>query len=401
MKPLFRRVVYSGLAALAIPLCTVMAVEQSSRDAALQGDVSQRWAAPGPMTVASFDLELVDTARPTSAHGSYRGAPSRTLKTTVWYPAAPRTLEALVPGPAPVSREGGPYPLVIYNHGFMSFREEGTYMANQLASHGYVVVAANFPLTNYFAPTAPTIIDVVNQPGDVSFLISTVLQWNQDKQSEFYGRIASDKIGVVGLSLGGMTTTLVGFHPTLKDPRVKTIVSMAGPIAMFEPRFFEGNSLPFLMIGGSLDVIVPYKAHAARVTEKDSNATLVTLQGATHVNFADIAGLLFRWSNNPEPQGCAQLTKNLHREDDFLGPLGGESVGISGMTDDALPCQTKEFPRALRPAFQHDLTRLVVHAWMDSLFGKSDSDRAQARQFLQETLPHENPQVIVSGHPVP
>lgn len=401
MKRLFRRVFYSGLAALAIPLCTVMAVEQTNQDAVLQGETSLRWAAPGPLEVASLDLELVDTSRPTAAHGSYRGAPARTLKTTVWYPAEPRTLEALVPGPAPVSTRNGPYPLVIYNHGFMSFREEGTYMARQLASHGYVVVAANFPLTNYFAPTAPTITDVVNQPGDVSFLISTILQWHQDKQSAFYGRIDPDKIGVVGLSLGGMTTTLVGFHPTLKDPRVKTIVSMAGPIAMFEPRFFENSTIPFLMIGGSLDVIVPYKAHAARVPEKDPNATLVTLEGGTHVNFADIAELLFRWSNNPEPQGCAQLTKNLHRDDDFLGPLGGEAIGITALTDEALPCQTKEYPRALRPAFQHDLTRLVVHAWMDSLFGKTEAERMKARQFLQETLPHENPQVKVSGHPVP
>lgn len=397
MKRPIKRYLYGVLAAMTLPFMTMAVIEEARADAQLEGNVSKQWAEPGAYPVGSFDVELVDTTRESKAHGSFKGDKARTLKSTLWYPAAPRAFEPLVPGTAPVAKEGGPFPLIIYNHGFMSFRQEGTYIARQLASHGYMVIAANFPLTNYFAPGNPTVEDVVNQPGDVSFLITQALAWNQDKTSQFFGAIDPDRIGVVGLSLGGMTTTLAAFHPTLKDTRIKAAVSIAGPFSMFDPKFFESGTLPFMMVAGSLDAIVPYKAHAALLPEKYSNGTLVTIEGATHVNFADIASLTSRWSNNPEPLGCSQLTKNLHREDKFLEPLGGPDIGIGPMTEDALPCQTKEFPRSLRPATQHDLTRLVVHAWFDSFFAKSESDRIKARSFLQTTLPSENPEIKVTG----
>ena len=38
------------------------------------------------------------------------------------------------------------------------------------------VVAVDYPLTTYFAPGKPLITDVVNQPGDVSFLITEMLK---------------------------------------------------------------------------------------------------------------------------------------------------------------------------------------------------------------------------------
>ena len=48
----------------------------------------------------------------------------------------------------------------------------------------------------------------------------------------FAGGIDRDRIGAMGLSLGGLTTTLVAFHPTLGDPRIRAAVSIAGPSAM-------------------------------------------------------------------------------------------------------------------------------------------------------------------------
>ena len=48
--------------------------------------------------------------------------------------------------------------------------------ARWLSSHGYIVVAANFPLTYRYAPGGPTVTDLANQPADVSFLIDAVLE---------------------------------------------------------------------------------------------------------------------------------------------------------------------------------------------------------------------------------
>jgi predicted dienelactone hydrolase len=105
--------------------------------------------------------------------------------------------------------------LVTYSHGFMSFRSNGAYLAKHLASHGYLVAAANFPLTHFGTAGGPQFRDVLNQPGDVSFLIDTLLAWSDDPDSRFAGQIDRQRIGAVRLSLGGMTTMLLAFHPSL------------------------------------------------------------------------------------------------------------------------------------------------------------------------------------------
>lgn len=392
MKKFYRRIL---LALLLATVCTGVGVDQAlSRDSVL-GEVSLNREKEGPYAVGRQDMTLVDTARPTSPNKGYAGAPTRTLKTTVWYPAAPRACEGVTPGPAPVAQ--GNFPLLIYSHGFMSFREEGTYLAKYLASYGYVVVAANFPLTNYFAPGGPRLTDMPNQPGDVSFLITSALGWNADSTHPFFQRLDAERIAVAGVSLGGMTSTLAAFHPTLRDKRIKVAISLAGPAGMFAPEFYDHANVPFLMVAGKLDVIVPYAAHAALVPERNPRATLVTLLRGSHVNFADIARILFRWTDNPEPAGCKQIKKNLNTQDDFLGPLGGTAAGILPLTPEAIPCQATTFPTALRPGVQQDLTRLAVYAFLQGHFDPDTADRVTARQYLYTLLPKENPEVVVTA----
>lgn len=369
---------------------SVAVTEHANAEHVSYGPMTQQLLSPGPFGVGRQELTLEDTTRPTAANKSYPGAPSRTLKTTVWYPAEARPLEGIRPGAAPLVKAAGPFPLVIYSHGFMSFREEGTYMAEHLASHGYVVMGANFPLTNYFAPGGPMLADVAQQPQDVSFLISTALSWNQQPDHPLAGAVDAERIASVGLSLGGLTSTLVGFHPTLRDPRVKAIVSMAGPASIFTSAFFEHSDVPFMMIGGTLDVIVPYASHAQPIQTLAPQATLVSLVGGTHVNFADIASVLFRWSKNPEPIGCAQIERNLPANIAFHELMGDLSVGLTPMTAEAVPCKATEFPRALRPTTQHDLTKLAVRMFLQQTLATEPKDRQAAATFLQEVFDAEN-----------
>jgi len=185
---------------------------------------------PGPYTVTSETFTAIDGSRPTPAYKDFAGLPERVLEGKIWRPAGLQQ----------------PAPLVVYSHGFMSFREEGTYLFQFLASHGYTVVAANYPLTGFSAPEGPLMNDVVNQPGDISFLLDTILKRNADPADSMHNTIDPGKIAVTGVSLGGLTTTLAAFHHKLRDPRISAAISTAGPASIFTADFFAGSSLPFL-----------------------------------------------------------------------------------------------------------------------------------------------------------
>ena len=251
---------------------------------------SARWLRPGPHAVARSELVFVDPSRSTSANGDYGGASSRTLVTNLWYP----------------TNVDGMHPLIIYSHGFVSNRNGGSYIAEHLASHGYVVVAADYPLTHGGAPGGPLISDVVHQPGDVAFLIDSVIDLN-GADRPFPGRIDTARIGVAGLSLGGLASTLVAFHPRLRDPRIKAAVSIAGPAHMFTEAFFDTAMLPFLMIAGTVDALVDYESNASTIPDRAARGGLVTIEGGSHTSFAAIAEPLLRFMAHPDALGCTAV----------------------------------------------------------------------------------------------
>ncbi|MCB1616240.1 MAG: hypothetical protein KDI30_09525, partial [Pseudomonadales bacterium] len=324
----------------------------------------------------------VDETRATLSHGDYKCDPVRRFEGKVWYPT---------------NVTEGPYPLIVYSHGFMSFHQEGEYIARFMASHGYVVAAADFPSTNYFAPGGPDLKDVVNQPGDVSFIIDYILSMNDDSTSILAGKIDAERIAAVGLSLGGMTTELVTFHPDLGDKRIKAAVSIAGPSAMFTERFFTFTDVPFMMIAGDIDAMVPYKKNAAPITQKDRDSILVTIRGGSHTGFAGIASILFRWIDNPDTVGCSSIKKNIPRnvEDNFLTPLGGEEKGVI-VLDRSLPCEVSPLPKAIAPADQQMITTLAIYSCLQSHFLEDAAKRQDFKTYLLYYLGEENSRVTVT-----
>jgi predicted dienelactone hydrolase len=219
-----------ALLAILIAVGLGIAWIRTAPEALPEGSESAARLAPRPHPVGNLELEWVDPSRPTAANADYPGSPERSFRVALWYP------------------EGAPgnHPLAVYCHGFVSSRHGGTYLAEHLASYGYVVVAADHPLTHARAPGGPNAADVVHQPADVSFLIDRVMELEQEERP-FQGEIDAGRIGVFGLSLGGITTTLVAFHPEWRDPRVAAAISIAGAGDVFGPRFFDHAAVPFLI----------------------------------------------------------------------------------------------------------------------------------------------------------
>ena len=335
---------------------------------------------------ASFTLE--DTSRPTQANGKkFDGASSRILKTNIWYPSSKEQ---------PTKISGKEHPLIIYSHGFSSDKTEGTHIAELLASHGYIVMAPDFPLTTMFAPgDGPAIQDVVNQPGDVSFLIDTMLQWNINQNHQFSNAINPGKIGVAGLSLGGLTSTLVAFHPAMADQRVQASISIAGPSVMFGPRFFQHRSTPFMMIAGTADSLVTYQSNAKDIRQRSPNTVLVSLDKGSHTGFAYRSGIM-RFMKNPDAIGCYIVKKSVDdRADTWDGLLGGEKEGIIAVTKNDL-CIQDPLPKAMNPLRQQLLTKLIVLEFFESIFNNNLQERQKASRYLYDTMPVELHDVTIS-----
>tara|TARA_B110000503_G_scaffold13903_2_gene19009 strand:+ start:9366 stop:10043 length:678 start_codon:yes stop_codon:yes gene_type:complete len=192
------------------------------------GSSSEAVLLPGSPEVQRHEETFIDDSWSTSANGDYPGAATRTLERLVWHPA---------------TNAAGPHLLIVYSHGFSSTREGGAYLAEQLASLGYVAVSINYPPINMSAPGGPNVCDVMNQPADVSFLIDTLLVQFASPGQALEGMIDKARIGVTGISLGGMTTTLVACHPELRDKRI------AAALCGHKLCFYSNKSHKVILVG--------------------------------------------------------------------------------------------------------------------------------------------------------
>jgi predicted dienelactone hydrolase len=209
----------------------------------------------GPYTVGVRTVKLTDPSR------------SRMLEVEVWYPAQSdgksntyelngalgsiATLSSSARRDAtPVA--GGPWPLVVFSHGFGGIRFQSYFFTEQLASHGFVVAAPDH--------TGNTLLDLaqlgsdtaraqsaIDRPLDVIFLTDELLAG-----VSALGALPLDatRIGLSGHSFGGWTT----LEAARRDPRFKVLIPMApGFRDGSTPGFVAMLNRPLLIVGGSLD----------------------------------------------------------------------------------------------------------------------------------------------------
>ncbi|MEM8493099.1 MAG: hypothetical protein AAF756_19970 [Pseudomonadota bacterium] len=336
---------------------------------------------PGPWPVGTFEEVFVDTSRATNANGDFAGAATRTLTTSVWYPQGARE----------------PYPLLILSHGFSSNRHNLAYLSSHLASHGYVVAAPDYPLTNLSTPGGPSLGDVANQPGDVSFLIDQLLAHGAEDAHPLAGSVDGSRVGVAGISLGGLTSTLAGLHPLLRDSRIRAVISIAGPMTLFEPDFFAGEGPPFLMLAGTADVLVPHALHAQPVPELISGSLLLSLREGSHAGFS--GGMrFFRALPNPDIIGCYAVQSNIAEGEqaEWNGLLGPAELGINYDAPAGL-CEQERYPKAMNVLRQQMLARVIITAFFDAQFAPTQQERDAADRYLRDVIASELPDVLVTS----
>ncbi len=344
----------------------------------------------GPYRVAIAKPRLRNLDQKTNPNGDYRGATHRVLPLKIWYPVAKRGMSA--PGAAP---------LLVYSHGLSGSRADAAYLGRFLASHGYTLVSVSFPLTRMGAPGGPNVLDVVNQPADIGFIIDTLLEWNDSAGHYLSGLIDASRIGLIGHSLGGMTTTLAAYHPRLRDPRVAAAISLAGPLEMFDRTLFQDSDLPFMMLAGDIDAMVSYDRNGALLTQRVNNSHLVTINKASHTGFTDQARWL-RLLANADSLGCLivgdRVNETLDSTSAQLFPLlGTAEEGILHLSPAPI-CQLNPLPTALSPLRQQAITKLAVLSFLESTFSRNAENRKSNTRFLSQTFARELKEVSVQSN---
>ena len=274
-------------------------------------------SAPGPYTVETQELSLVDRQR------------NRTIATDLYLPM-----------------DAPPAPVVVISHGLSGDRKGFTTIAQHLASHGYAVAALDHPGSN-----TARLFDLLqgieqevsdprefsDRPKDVTFLLDDLTRLNED--GTLANRLDLSKVGIIGHSFGGYTALALsgarldydnlrancdsdafifnGANPSmilqctalldaeqftedLRDERIQAVIAL-NPVtsSLFGRKGFSQIEIPNLLVAGSADPLAPALLEQIQpftwLNAGDQTNTpdhyLALIQGGSHLyDPIDIAG---------------------------------------------------------------------------------------------------------------
>ncbi|HVC85804.1 MAG TPA: hypothetical protein VNC40_00110 [Gaiellaceae bacterium] len=180
-------------------------------------------------------------------------------------------------------RKGGPWPLVVFGHGFATTPGIYAQLLRWWALAGYVVAAPLFPLGNEHAPGGPNEADIVNQPADISFVISQLLAASASPTNPLHRLIDPSRIAVAGQSDGGLTAFAVTYDKPFRDPRIDAAVVLSGGRLPGRTFRFPRPSPPLLVVQGTADTINPVRYAREFYRAATRPKFLLLLRGAGHL----------------------------------------------------------------------------------------------------------------------
>jgi fermentation-respiration switch protein FrsA (DUF1100 family) len=152
----------------------------------------------------------------------------------------------------------GPFPLLVFAHGFALTPQTDAPLLEHWARAGYVVAAPVFPVENANAPGGPDRSDLGNEAGDISYVISRLV----GAHSPVRRLVDPTRIAVAGQSDGGVAALSVAYDRRFADRRIDAALVLSGAAL---PGFAlpSARTPPLLAVQGTLD---PYNPPADTTT---------------------------------------------------------------------------------------------------------------------------------------
>ncbi len=201
----------------------------------------------------------------------------------------PRVLAVVVRYPLARPRHGGRpasgrFPLLAFAPGFTECPGPYGHLLQAWASAGYVVAGISFPRTDCHVGAAAYEADLVNQPADMSFVITRLLALSARPDGLLSGLLDAREVAAAGQSDGGDTVAALAAASCCADRRLAAAAVLSG--AEWPPmpgRYFAAPAPPMLFTQGSADTVNPpwtsvqlYRADSPRAR------FYLDLFGATH-----------------------------------------------------------------------------------------------------------------------
>lgn len=311
------------------------------------------------------------------------------LDITIWYPAFnPENLEesmiypyavklgmpdmgATVAGnaleDAPYNLDDGSYPLVVLSPGFLLGSTIYAWLAEHLASYGFVVVSPE-----HLEQVDETLSDFwkasITRPQDIQSVLDYIDAQVTD-EGMFAGLIDTERVAVIGHSLGGYTSLAIagaqmnldqmspfcetvqteghpsawlcgmilpyatemaelagldsvpeGLWESWRDERVDVIIPMAGDAYMFGEAGLANVSIPVMAIGGTADLGTPYDWGTQPTFDYASSEykVRVGLENAEHMIFGSTCDALPFFTEIGFYEMCADPVWDMERAHDLV-----------------------------------------------------------------------------------
>jgi predicted dienelactone hydrolase len=219
--------------------------------------------------------------------------------------SAPQKLEVAgleVAAWIPSAETPGPWPVVIFSHGFHGCSTQSTFLMKALAEAGYVVFAPNHkdaacrsvrqwfsrPEARFGDPRKWSDATYADRAHDLESLIDALSKDPRYSGAQFDWK----HLGLIGHSLGGYTALGVGGGwPQWKDTRIKAILALSPYAAPFIAKSTLGGlDAPVMYQGGTRDIgITPFinKGNGA-YPQSPAPRYYVEFDGAGHFAWTDL-----------------------------------------------------------------------------------------------------------------